>query len=107
MFHLLGDIDPTAYTAKVRLLHLPERFGRNLHIKLVDGQLPGNCFIYPRSSISQRTPKVRLLHLPKRFGRKLHIKLVDGQLPGRCVSTRRSVIMPIKTQNNKKIQRAK
>ena len=34
-------IHPRAYIPKVRLLHLPDRFGRKLRIKLVDEQLPG------------------------------------------------------------------
>ena len=39
--YLLNVIHPTAYTLKVRLLHLPGRFGRKLRIKLVDEQLRG------------------------------------------------------------------
>ena len=34
-------IDPKAYSLKVRLLRLPDHFGRKLLIKLVDGELPG------------------------------------------------------------------
>ena len=34
-------IHPCAYTLKVRLLHLPDRFGRKLRIKLVDREPPG------------------------------------------------------------------
>ena len=49
---------PMAYIPKVRLLHLPVRFGRKLRIKLVDEQLPGRnvstqgdspLCVYPKS----------------------------------------------------------
>ena len=32
-----------AYIPNVRLLHLPDRFGRKLRIKLVDEHLRGRC----------------------------------------------------------------
>ena len=57
-------IHPRAYTPKVRLLHLPDRFGRKLRIKLVDEQLPGRSVstqvhspqgVYPKSASTSST----------------------------------------------------
>ena len=85
MFHPSESMvtHPGLYTPKGRLLHLPQRFCRRLHIKQVDTQLPGSC-IYLLKVIDPRpyTPKVRLLHLPERVGCNLHITQVDRQLPG-------------------------
>ena len=55
---------PMAYIPKVRLLHLPVRFGRKLRIKLVDEQLPGRSVstqdvssqgVYPKSASTSST----------------------------------------------------
>ena len=56
--------DPKAYSLKVRLLRLPDRFGRKLLIKLVDGELPGRSIstqgdspvcVYPKSVSTSST----------------------------------------------------
>ena len=39
--YLPGVTHPMVCIAEVRLLYLPLRFSRNLHMKLVDGHLPG------------------------------------------------------------------
>ena len=62
--YLLKVIHPMAYTLKVRLLHLLDRFGRKLRIKLVDEQLPGRSVstqgdssqgVYPKSASTSST----------------------------------------------------
>ena len=73
-----------AYSRKVRLLHLPDCFGRKIPLKLVDEQLPGRSIstrgVSPQGDISE---KFVYFIYPKRFGRQLPLKLVDDQLPGR------------------------
>ena len=57
-------IDPRPYIPKVRLLHLPYRFGRKLRINLLDEQLLGRIVstqgdssqgVYPKSASTSST----------------------------------------------------
>ena len=62
--YLLKVIHPCADTLKVRLLHLPDRFGRKFHVKLVDREPPGRSVstegdspvcVYPKSASTSST----------------------------------------------------